>query len=267
MSEILTTLQKTPVVLAASENVEMYWSFLARLSSSQIHKTSYACWMSNTIADIDFNRVISSRFPAHLAEEEIKKIIAHYQRHAKPFSWLVTPLSQPDSLRELLIDQGLTPQEMPLMAMDLQDLQNHVAVPPGLEIKLCETPALMQLWLEIYALNFSDAVQQLILEGHSERNLQNMFHAQFYLGLLHDQPVAISMNLLAAGVARIYAVRTIPQARRQGIGTLMTIASLIGARQQGYHIATLGATQMGYPLYQRLGFREYGCFSFLNMSR
>jgi ribosomal protein S18 acetylase RimI-like enzyme len=79
----------------------------------------------------------------------------------------------------------------------------------------------------------------------------------YYLGVLDDKPVATSLLYPGGGVAGIYNVATLPEARRQGIGSALTVAPLLQAHTWGYRIGTLQSTPMGLNLYRRLGFREY----------
>jgi ribosomal protein S18 acetylase RimI-like enzyme len=60
--------------------------------------------------------------------------------------------------------------------------------------------------------------------------------------------------LLAGGVAMVHGVATIESARRQGIGSAITVAALAAARDEGYRIGVLQASSMGQGPYRRIGF-------------
>jgi len=80
--------------------------------------------------------------------------------------------------------------------------------------------------------------------------------ASYYLARLHGEPVATAALTLAAGVAGLFAVATIEAARGRGIGTAVTMAPLLDARARGYCVGVLQASEMGYPVYARMGFTE-----------
>jgi predicted acetyltransferase len=80
---------------------------------------------------------------------------------------------------------------------------------------------------------------------------------KLYLGLLDGKPVATSLYYLGEGIAGIYFVATLSEARNQGIGYAITQKSLLDARELGYRVGILQASSMGKPVYLKLGFKEY----------
>jgi predicted GNAT family acetyltransferase len=77
-----------------------------------------------------------------------------------------------------------------------------------------------------------------------------------FLAWLDDQPVATSSLLLHAGIAGIFGVATVPEARRRGAAAAVTLTALCYARDLGYRVAMLVPSEMSHALYQRLGFRD-----------
>ena len=67
-------------------------------------------------------------------------------------------------------------------------------------------------------------------------------------------PVATSRVSCLGAVGDLMGVVTDDAFRRRGIGTAMTWAAIDAARQRGCTAITLTATEMGLPVYQRMGF-------------
>jgi ribosomal protein S18 acetylase RimI-like enzyme len=57
-------------------------------------------------------------------------------------------------------------------------------------------------------------------------------------------------------VAGIYNVAVVPAARGRGIGREVTLAALRAARSLGYSLSTLGSSDLGLPVYRRIGYEE-----------
>ena len=57
-------------------------------------------------------------------------------------------------------------------------------------------------------------------------------------------------------MAGVYNVATVQEARGRGIGRAVTATVLAEAVARGHRLAVLGSSDLGYPVYHRLGFRE-----------
>ena len=79
-----------------------------------------------------------------------------------------------------------------------------------------------------------------------------------YLGRIGDRPVATNVLFCGAGVASVFGIATMADVRGQGVGAAITLAGLADAREWGYRYAVLFATELGAPVYRRIGFRDTG---------
>lgn len=79
-----------------------------------------------------------------------------------------------------------------------------------------------------------------------------------FVGYVEGAPVATSRVSCLGEVGDLMGVVTDDAYRRRGIGTAMTWAAIDAARQRGCTAITLSASEMGLPVYQRMGF-IYAC--------
>lgn len=70
-----------------------------------------------------------------------------------------------------------------------------------------------------------------------------------------DQAVAAGMTVVEHGVAGLYYIGTIPQARGRGFGELCTRLLTNAGFNLGARAAILQASLIGEPLYQRIGYK------------
>jgi ribosomal protein S18 acetylase RimI-like enzyme len=74
-----------------------------------------------------------------------------------------------------------------------------------------------------------------------------------YVGLVDGRAVATAASVRTTTTVGIYAVATIPAARGRGFGTALTWHTLASA-DPGWECAVLQASDMGRPIYARMGF-------------
>src|SRR6185312_3126052 len=75
---------------------------------------------------------------------------------------------------------------------------------------------------------------------------------RFFIGYEGEQPVSCAMAFIGGREVGIYAVATLPDRRGKGYGDALTRAALAAAS----HLpAVLEASELGQPIYQRMGFQ------------
>jgi GNAT superfamily N-acetyltransferase len=87
--------------------------------------------------------------------------------------------------------------------------------------------------------------------------------ASLYVGYSDGQPVTSGLGIRTGRTIGVYNIATIEPARRRGFGAAMTRRIVADGAAGGCDVAILQATDMGYPVYERLGFRtvvEYDGF-------
>jgi GNAT superfamily N-acetyltransferase len=87
-----------------------------------------------------------------------------------------------------------------------------------------------------------------------ERWLAAQWHVQVVYE--HDRPVAGAMLLFSHGIAGVYWVGTLPDARGRGYADAVMRVITRYAFEHGARLVVLQASPMGDPVYRRLGFRE-----------
>jgi GNAT superfamily N-acetyltransferase len=222
-----------------------------------------------------FKGVWQARLAEDQADAAIDETIAWFKARSAPyFFWWTGPGTTPADLGARLQACGLldmkgqqqalaagirqTEAGAPGMAANLADLDETLLdkTPPGFLIK--EVSAEKELYdfkkvfVETYEIpgwagqGWVDATLSLGIGKTPWR---------MYVGYLDGAPVATNMLFNGAGVASVYAVATLPAAQRKGIGAAITLQPLLVAREMGYRYGVLFSTEMGQPVYERIGFR------------
>lgn len=209
-----------------------------------------------------FNRVMGVRLKAEEAEKAIDTVQAAHAKARVPGSWWLDPRSTPVGLAAALERHGYRREgAVPAMAILLDDLP-HVELPAGVTLSWVRGRDQMRAAQRMIGRGFGmpalladEMADRLALLGDVAGG-----PARVVLARLNDVPVASAMAATIDDVAGVYSVVTLPEARGKGLGAAVTLAVLHDARQRGARMGVLESTDMGFPVYTRIGFRHVGDF-------
>jgi GNAT superfamily N-acetyltransferase len=159
---------------------------------------------------------------------------------------LTTPLAQ--TVRERGVEQSawLVPQ------MVLQQPPEPPASAPGVTVRSVSDGRSL------------DEFRQVSVEdGTSEYVARHLFSdaiaadpdVELVVASLDGRAVGTSLAIRTDDVAGVYAVATLADARRRGVGTAATWAAVAAGRVWGCATVVLQASEMGFPMYRAMGFR------------
>jgi len=240
----------------------------------EVHLDPDVSWAVAPMADTFRNVVLGAHFAPGAADERIAELVARYREAGTSFVWWVSPHDEPHDLGARLSRAGLLLEgTAPAMAADLADAPLDEPPPPDLEVVPVTNAATLDEFLEVIAADWLEWTDG----EHTEvqRRTLDAWRAQIppkladepvplrWIGRVDGHVVATSRISIGAGVAGLYAISTLPAHRGRGYGRAMTIAALRAAASIGYRIGVLQASDLGYSVYRRLGFRDlfsYGVF-------
>jgi GNAT superfamily N-acetyltransferase len=181
--------------------------------------------------------------------DEQLDVMMEYYRRQRPLTpvicWSLDP-PQPPDLGERLIARGFHWHGRPCwMWLDLRRMETNHRRPSDLQIEVIEDERVDK-----------DAPAAVVAVTRTRPRRVWRFAAS-----LRGQPVGQSWlhrTTGRLGVAGLYAVHVDPEARNQGVGKVVSLAACQFAQALGCRYAVLNATDMGEPVYRRLGFAATG---------
>ena len=257
MNNILNDLSTPNLISAIELNLFAFMPVVGRWPRAQVHDETEILWSMTNVPFPVFNSIMRAQLTPARVDAVIEFVMAEAKSRSVPVLWWTGPTTQPGDLGRYLEEHGFScAGQPPGMAAELGRLDEHPAMPVGFALQQATDNETLKQWSQVCAKGFG------MPDFAGEAFYDVMCHAdqdttRAYLGRLGGEPVAASLLLLAAGVAGIYNVATIPQARRKGIGARMTDMPLLEARTMGYKAAILQASDMGESVYRSMGFQEY----------
>ena len=265
MRNILTTLSdRKSVKSAIKANWEAYHYCLAQSPNVELSIGRYLTWLMTNLPDHFMNLVVCHQLPPEGVDDLIEGTLARFRSmNIRKLSWLTHEDVPSAEINRVLPAHGLKFRDefATEMAVDLSLLPDGLPTHPGLRIVAVDGEHVLKQWIHVASIGFrvDERFEKVWFDFFADAIFDTRF--QTYLALLDGKPVGTSQLFLSEGVAGIYNVSCVPDARGQGIGSAATLAPLLEARQLGYGIGILQASKEGYNAYRRLGFQDYGKLS------
>lgn len=260
MDYILKNITTASLERAIEENMFAWLPLFGRLPGGQYIDTGTLQRSITPIPFALFNSIMDARIPETQLEHAIQEVIEAAGLRHVPVRWWTGPSTRPVNLDEHLQRAGFTlGDDAPGMAVELARLNEDLHKPEGLSIQLCTSDEEKRRWSQVMGIaNEIPEEASFIVDAWADFLIQAGTHAmQPYLAWRHGVPVATCLQFLGGGVTGIYAVATVPEARRKGIGAWVTLYPLLQARELGYRVGVLESSEMGLGVYQSLGFKAY----------
>lgn len=202
-----------------------------------------------------FSGAVAPTFAAGAELRRAEKVLEVLYANGSPFQWWAGPLTRSPAVEELLgahglVTEGLTPgMHADLAAVHLPESREGGLGDLVVEVCTAEGDwwAANRVFVEAFALP-----EELVdVFGEMWRHVPGLVQL---LARLDGVPVGCAAGVAVDGVMGIYNVGTLERARRRGVGRAVTAAAMRIGRDQGCHSAILHASELGYPVYESLGF-------------
>ncbi len=207
---------------------------------------------------LDYNMVFVKR-PSHELAATLENAARYFEGKKLPYRVCVRA-DRADECRSLLLPRGFV-EPKPFPGMQLSPIPEVPRTPSGLEIRrVREAETLADFQKTAFeGFGLPTAAAPLFLTEH----LLPLPGVALFAGYTNGEPVCTSGLVVTAGVAGIYWVATLERFRGRGYGEAVTWQAVAAGRRMGCDVASLQASELGRPVYERMGFvsdRDYARF-------
>lgn len=219
-------------------------------SATQVISPHIPNWLTNAV----FNLNLASS----TANQEIEDITQRYRsNNVIPF-WRVCPNDHPANIHEHLISTGYVEKmQQTLMSINLETVKLSPTLPNNAVIEtIMSASELRDKHLSFSRIKDSTrkSFATLMYDLFDYHGYEQNSKWRHYVAIQDDISVGYGSAFYTEQAVGIYNVGVIPEARRQGIATALTLQALQDAQQRGYKIGTLQSSEMAHSMYEKIGF-------------
>lgn len=235
-----------------------HWSVFGRWSLGELHDERGILWFETPIRHLPYNGVIRTGVEGE-PDAALAAVVERFTARGVEFFWLAHPSASPPDLGERLEAHGLRPVETATgMSIELVDWRDD-GLPEGFSYVEVLDDEQLRAYQELTVRYWEVTPDDAGLVARFQREWgPGRAPGHRYLALVDGAPVGKSYLSLAAptGVAAIYAVSVLPEARGRGIAGGLTTVMLRRAQELGLVRVVLHSSDMAVGLYRRAGFVE-----------
>jgi len=211
-----------------------------------------------------FNRLFATEMNPATVDADLDTVLDELRDVPVLSAW-IPPGVAPSDLARRFVERGFVvdPDGVPAMAAQLRDLP-PIDPPEGVTWSRVDSPERLRVLLDVDVAGFEvpDSFRQwfeLALGPLSSPRPD----VGCYVLSTDGRPSATALGVVADDVLGIYNVATVPAARGRGLGALATRLVMRHGADHGARTAVLESSDVGYSLYQRLGFVDMGRYQVL----
>lgn len=196
-----------------------------------------------------FNVVFVQR-PLDSPQESIKRALDYFEERALP-SLICFPPDLDPAAEALVAGHGFELAE-PHPGMSLKPIPLLPECPPELEIRLVVGDSELEDFQNTAELGFG---MPFTLPQHlASPRFRDHPAVSMFVGYVDGRPASTSCLITTGSVAGVYWVSTLEGFRGRGIGAAISAHAIRVGQSLGCDMATLQASRMGRPVYERMGF-------------
>lgn len=242
--------------LAVETNLWALQRDFARVPGAEIHDDPGLLWYSVPTTSSWFNGASRTDLEPAAADKAIRMVVDALHPLGRHVRWHLGPSARPTDFPRRLADAGFEPTEATGMAVQLSAV-SRPPQPKGLEISAVRDEEGLLAWLDAFSRSFGSKPL-----GREHPWFTPFGHLGFdaeapcvlFVGWVDGEAMTTSLGFVGGGAVGVYGVGTVPEFRGRGYGSAVTLRAMDWGRERGADLAILHATELGEPVYRRLGF-------------